>query len=183
MAITDAMSSRRTRASAAIVIVAVSLLAACSAGSGGGGFRQSIGLETPPPDATLVVARRPLQAPPDFATLPPPRPGAPSRVERDPQAEAAAALLGGAPTQREVAPAASRGEAALLAAAGADAADPAIRQIVVDEASPPDTRFALRSILGFPIPDPVAEAERLSAEEEAQRLRDQGFVAPGPPSD
>lgn len=182
MRMTEAGTSPATGARVAAAAALAALLAACSVGSdgGGGGFRETIGLDTPAPDATLVVARRPLQAPPDFSTLPPPRPGAPSRVERDPQAEAAAALLGGAPTQRETAPAPSRGETALLAGAGADAADPAIRQIVIDEAPPPDTRFALTSFLGMAIPDPAAEAERLSPEEEAQRLREQGLAVPGP---
>jgi hypothetical protein len=173
----------------AAATAALLALAGCEVGSqtgaqdGRGGFRQAVGLEAPPPDETLVVARRPLVVPPDFDTLPPPRPGAPSRVERDPQAEAQAALLGGAPSSPPPSAAPSTGEAALLAATGADAADPSIRQTVIAETPEPDRRFGLTSFLGRPIPNPAIEAERLSPVEEAERLREQGLPAPAPEPD
>lgn len=167
---------------AAVALVAA--LAGCSVGSDGrgqrSGIRQSIGLETPPPDETLVVARRPLEPPPDFRSLPSPRPGAPSRVERDPTAEAQAALLGGPAAAPTATAAPSTGEAALLAATGGAEADPAVRQALIDEAPGPDRRFALTSFLGMAIPNPAVEAERLSAVEEAERLRQEGLPAPTP---
>ena len=179
--------------------VAALALAACSAGSGdqGGGFRQSVGLDVPPPDPFLTISRAPLQLPPDMTALPPPRPGAPSRVEPDAEAAALAALAPPPPpaaaepaaaapvavASRAPAPRApTPGETALLSAAGADRADPDVRRQIVAEAPEPERRFGLDSFLGFEIQqDPDAAPERLDPREESRRLRQGGLTTPVPP--
>lgn len=151
-------------------------------GCGGGDLRQSMGLVTPPPDEFLVVARRPLEMPPDLAALPPPQAGAPSRVEPNPALDAQAALGLSPRAASEVPAAASRSEAALLAAAGAEAADGDIRERLGAEAPAPERRFGLDTLFGIPIvQDPQAEAERLDPAAEARRLREAGLPAPLPP--
>jgi hypothetical protein len=167
----------------AAIAAAALALAGCSVGSSGnsgGGFRETLGLVAPPPDPFLTVARAPLQMPQTRA-LPTPQPGAPSRVEPDPARAAQTALLGAPVPGPAAAPTA--GEGALLAAAGADAADPSIRETIVAEAPAPQRRFGLDSIFGIPIvQDPDAEAQRVRAEEEAARLRAMGLSAPTPPA-
>ena len=46
------------------------------------------------PDEFSILPTQPLQAPPDFRTLPTPTPGAPNLVDSDPRADAARALGG-----------------------------------------------------------------------------------------
>jgi hypothetical protein len=155
-------------------LVAAMLLGGCD------GFRETVGLEVPPPDEFLVISRQPLERPQSLDALPTPQLGAPSRVERDPTREARAALAGaGVPTAGE----ASAGEQALVARAGPG--DPAVRAKLVAEAGSGERRFGLDSLFGFPIEqDPEAAAQRLEAEAEARRLRDAGVSAPvAPPVD
>ena len=125
------------------------------------------------PDEFQVIVRRGLERPPglDASTLPEPRPGAPSPLDPDPQADAIAALTGAAPPPR--ATAISRGEEALLAAADAQAASPEIRALVaaetreIEENKPyrPPTIFELLSgreeIDPETVIDPAAESRRL----------------------
>jgi hypothetical protein len=151
-------------------------LAALTAGCGNN-WRESVGLEVPAPDEFLVVSREPLQLPPSLDTLPPPQPGAPSRVERDPQQRARAALAG---TGAAAAPAQSAGETALVARAGP--ADPTIRTQLREEAQPGERRYGLDSFLGFEIvQDPEAQGSPLQPGAEAERLRAAGTAAPVPP--
>lgn len=162
---------------AALACAIAAPLAACS--SSGGGLRESLGLSAPPPDPFLTVARAPLEMPPSLGELPPPQPGAPSRVEPDPTATAQAALGAGFETAAPTEPTAA--ETALIAAAGATDVDPAIRETVVAEAPTPERRFGLDSLFGFKIvQDPSVEAERLDAEAEAEKLRRRGLSAPTP---
>jgi len=176
--------------------VAALALAACTVGSDGqgGGFRQAVGLDVPPPDPFLTVSRAPLQLPPDMTALPPPRPGAPSRVEPNAGAAALAALAPPPPAEpaaaasvavasRAPAPRApTAGETALLSAAGADRADPDVRRRIVAETPQPERRFALDSLFGVRIQqDPDAAPQRLDPREESRRLRQEGVTAPVPP--
>jgi hypothetical protein len=155
-------------------------LAACSVGSdGSGGLRQSLGLAAPPPDEFLVVSRRPLEAPPDFNSLPQPRPGAPSRVDPDPEAEARAALLGEGGAGG--AGGASASETAILSAAGAATLEPVDRAAIAAAAPPPERRFGLDSFFGFEISQSGGDPDRLDSREEAERLRAQGVQPPAPP--
>jgi hypothetical protein len=161
----------------ALAAAAVLALAGCG---GSGNFRETVGLDGESPDEFLVVARGPLEAPPDFTSLPTPTPGAPSRT--DPNAQAAArAALGGAGVSGGTSASASPGERSLVAALAPPDAPADIRATVAAEQTPPQRRFGLDSLFGFPIvQDPAADAERLRAEQEAQRLREAGKPAPVP---
>lgn len=101
-------------------------LAACS------GLREQMGLVRTAPDEFTVVRKAPLVIPPDF-NLRPPQPGALGPQEPAPAERAQAALLGESPRDRQSG--ASRGEQALLASAGADAAAPNIREVLRAESS------------------------------------------------
>jgi len=162
----------RLAASAALA----ALLGACTVGSQGGSFSQAVGLVTPPPDEYAVVANRELEIPSTF-DLPTPTPGAPSRVEAQPSQVARDALFG-QPATTHGGP--SAGEAALLAAAGANQADPNIRQEVAaeqDQYVAANTRYGLTSVLGYKLPG-AEEAEALDADEEARRLAAEGVQTP-----
>jgi len=109
--------------------------------------------------------------PPDY-TLRPPRPGAPRPQEAAPEDQAEAAMFGDAQQPAQSAP--DSGESALLNQAGADAAQPGIRQAVDRETATlePKDKPVAEKLLGWttgssdaPPPasvvDPKAEAERL----------------------
>jgi hypothetical protein len=83
--------ARRPRAAAAVVLAAF-VLAGCGEGGIASGLRQA-GVAGQP-DEFLVLPTRPLEMPPDLATLPPPTPGTTARVAYRPQADAIAALTG-----------------------------------------------------------------------------------------
>lgn len=143
----------------------------------GDSWRESVGIEVPPPDEFLVVSREPLSLPPSLDSLPPPQLGAPSRVERDPQQRARAALAGaGVSTTASQTP----GEAALAARAGPT--DPAIREELRGQAQPSERRYGLTSFFGYEIvQDPDAQGTPLQPSEEAERLRNAGAQSPVPP--
>ncbi|MBV9522052.1 MAG: DUF3035 domain-containing protein [Alphaproteobacteria bacterium] len=145
---------------------ALASLGACS------GIKQSLGLENRAPDEFTVVARAPLELPPDY-TLRPPRAGTlrpqdqtPTELARNTvfRAEDKANAVVAPHGEQSV------GEAALLKQAGAENADPNIRRIVTQE----NTRYletdrSFIDTLVFwkkaPEPgivvDPTKEAERL----------------------
>lgn len=160
----------------------VALALSLSACGGSKSMREAAGLAVPPPDEFMVVARAPLELPPNLSALPPPQPGAPSRVEPNPVAEAQAALMGGEVAVATAAPTA--GEAALLSAAGAGPQNATVReQIAQDQPSTPTRRFGLTSLFGRKIvQDPENKPERLSPEAEAERLQREGLPAPAAPS-
>lgn len=87
------------------------------------------------PDEFMVVARAPLEVPPDF-NLRPPQPGSPrpQEMERDTRSQSTvfgASSAGiGALVDPRTNPKQTSGEGALLAQAGADLANPDIRAIV-----------------------------------------------------
>ncbi len=156
-------------------------LGACTVGS-----RDTLGLTAPPPDEFLVVARQPLERPADMAALPLPRPGAPSRVEPDPEALARGALSGAPAVTQQAGSTAETGlsaaERTLVAGAGGRDADPAIRQTLAEERFVPQRRFGLDSLFGIPIvQDPADAARRVQPAAEAERLREAGLPAPTSP--
>jgi hypothetical protein len=161
-------------------VIGCALLSALAGCSGAGNFRQTMGLEAPAPDEFLVVARGPLATPPDFTSLPPPQPGAPSLTDPDARRSAQAALSG-VGASGGVAAAPSQGEQSLVAALAPQGAPADIRATVAAERTTPPRRFGLDSLFGVPIvQDPSADSERLSAEQEAERLREAGKPAPSP---
>lgn len=103
-------------------------LAASTAMIGGcSSMRQSIGLTKVVPDEFLTVSTAPLTVPPEYG-LRPPAPGQPRPQELAPESAARQILLG----QRQ-AVTRTDGEQALVAAAGADRADPLARYVIDDE--------------------------------------------------
>lgn len=129
-------------------------------------LRRNLGLDRNPPDEFRIVSRAPLSVPPDFAMRPPapgtPRPQEPAQVDRARQA-----LLG--PGQRPNA-GPQGGERALLNRAGADRADPNIRDQVNREAGQTDLgdqTLLERLVTGGTPPGTVVDPAR-----EAQRLRE-----------
>lgn len=113
----------------ALILVAALTLSAC------GGLRDQLGLNKNSPDEFRVVSRAPLTVPPDFA-LRPPAPGVPRPQVGTPTDQARRALTGASPedlsqgADNGADDGRSAGERAILGAAGADNADPAIRQTV-----------------------------------------------------
>lgn len=92
----------------------------------GGGSKQA-------PDEFQVVAQQPLSIPPN-ADLRPPRPGAPRPQDTPPNVAARNIVTGGAiPPAGANAGAGGQSESALLAKAGAQSADPNIRNTVNEE--------------------------------------------------
>ena len=86
------------------------------------------GLGKRAPDETSVVEQAPLELPPDF-DLRPPVPGAERPQERAAGAQAREIVVGAAAAE-DSAPVGGAGERSLLARAGADEADPAIRDVL-----------------------------------------------------
>ena len=122
--------------------VGVLLAAATLLVSGCEKTRSVVGLDKQAPDEFAVVTRAPLSLPPDFG-LRPPQPGAERPQEGSVRNQAREVLIGGvgSSSRSEGVKAAaasgklSRGEAALLASAGALNADPSIRSVVNRETS------------------------------------------------
>jgi len=150
-------------------MLALSCLAGCS------GVREAIGLDRRSPDEFSVVTRAPLEMPPEGYSLAPPTPGAQRPQEAAVSTKAQEVLFGRAPVVVE---GVSGAEAALLDRAGADAADPAIRQTLTTEKSnevaedqPVFDRLLGRITSPDEAParviDPVAETERLKKNKEA----------------
>lgn len=135
------------------------------------------------PDEFAVVVRDPLQMPPglETSTLPPPSPGMRSPLEPNPQVDAIAALTGqpvSASAPQSVA--ISRGEAALLAAADANALSPTIRSDITAEnveleANKPYEPPSIFELFSGPSIDPETLIDPVA---ESQRLQSTGVPAP-----
>ncbi|WP_340109653.1 DUF3035 domain-containing protein [Pikeienuella sp. HZG-20] len=161
-------------------LAAAAVLGGCtiSSSDGGGSIGEQLGLVPGTPDAFMIIARAPLEIPPDF-TLPTPQPGAVSPRDPDPLAEAEQTLFG----QQEPAPTAtaSAGEQALLAGAGANVDNSAARTELESRAAP-ERRYGLTSVLGYKIPaGPNDRNYTVEALEENERLRQQGLLTPTAP--
>lgn len=157
----------------------VLMAAAAATVSGCGTLSRSLGADKVSPDEFRVVTSAPLTLPPDYS-LRPPRPGEPRPQELDPETEARAALFG-----EDIARGASAGERTFVAAAGAEATDPNIRDQIDYEAQGIVRRnenFVNRIIAfgGSANPnvglDPAAEQARLEEEESIRRATGGGTV-------
>lgn len=149
-------------------VLVLSALGACSSGSVG----DQLGMGRQAPDEFQVVERAPLILPPQY-NLRPPTPGAPRPQEGSTSQQAQRALLG-APLTPE---AETAGQVALLDAAGADVAQPDIRNVIAEEstglAGLDERRFWF--ILDFQRRAYArADATPLDAESEARRLAEAG---------
>ena len=104
------------------------LVALCSTALAACQSRGPADLVAQGPDEFLIVGRSPLIVPPDYA-LRPPSPGEPRPQDLNPEGTARAALTGG----RAAATASSEGERLLMVKAGANEADPRIKEVIDDE--------------------------------------------------
>jgi hypothetical protein len=153
------------RKTAIVVAVAAIGLTGCA------GVKESLGAAKQAPDETAITTRAPLVVPATF-DLKQPQPGAPRPQDAD-VASAAQKVLGGAPKQTT----ASQGEEALLESAGAEKADPRVRQALRNEVLKQTKRKSYadgvlfwrgkRGEVGQPL-DPNEEAERLNASQPAK---------------
>ncbi len=118
------------------------------------------------PDETAIATRAPLVVPATF-DLKAPQPGAPRPQDAD-SAAAAQRILGGGTVKS--APA-SEGEKALLAASGAQSADPKVRQELRQEVRDASKRKSYADGVLFWRGDKVETGTPLIAAEEAERVQ------------
>ena len=161
------------------------LLALSACGSIGNPL-EALGAKIPPPDEFQVIARKPLVMP-AAATLPEPRPGAPSPLDPDPHRDALQALFGtsGSPVVSTIEPSAA--EQVLLSSANAAAASSEIRvQLEADRiqeaAAKPYAPPSLGELLGLSGGEVLDESELLDPVAESQRLQREGYVTPVDPN-
>jgi hypothetical protein len=141
----------------------------------GGGVAETLGLGRNSPDEFAVVDRPPLSLPPEF-DLAPPRPGAPRPQEVSMPHKAEAMLFGEAAQGGEE----SGIEKEILAEAGADKANPAIRLLIDNESSEKivgnkhlvdELLWWKSDVTNATTVDAIAEAERLrKAKEEGESV-------------
>jgi len=152
-------------------ITVLAILAAASAVTGCSTFQSAIGSAKVSPDEFRVVTRAPLTLPPDYS-LRPPAPGEPRPQELESDDEARAAIFG-----TDVGTQASAAERALVAAAGADAVDPNVREQVDFEGSNVVHRSESVADRIIAFQGSAAEAAQpLDAEGEERRLQEQESV-------
>ena len=146
--------------------------------------RRAIGLEKSVPDEFAVAAPAPLAIPPDF-NLRPPAPGADRPQQLSASQQARVALVGRAKIQDYLNRGLSKGEASLLAHAGADSVPPGIRSTLDKEVSTfaaEEKTFTDRLVFwreegpqGTAI-DPVAEMKRLNQNSAAGKNANEGPI-------
>ncbi len=146
------------------------LLSACE------NVRSELGLNKQSPDEFRVVSRAPLSLPPEF-TLRPPEPGSVRPQEGSAQDRAKRAVFraetaGVSLDERIPADGRSIGERSLLMAAGADKAEPDIRQIVDRETGRlnEENESFINDLVFWKDQPPAGEV--IDAEGESQRIRE-----------
>ncbi len=151
------------------VLTLIAVMAGAAIASGCQSMSDALGASKAAPDEFRVVTQAPLTLPPDY-NLRPPRPGEPRPQEREPDAEARAALFGD-----EIGASASPGERVLVNNAGAGAVEPNIRDTIDFEAQNIVRRNEsfVNRVLTFGGENPSTP---LNAEEEARRLADEEAV-------
>ena len=163
-----------------MIIAAAVAAGGCSVGSEGGSFGQQLGFSAGAPDEFLIIARKPLEMPPSYS-LPRPEPGAPSRVELNPLADAHTSLFNRPEPARLAS--ASTGEQVLLSGADADGDNSVVREVLAGE--DPETterQFGLTSLFGVPIPANFGDPDQIVAPvAETDLLRRQGYLTPTAP--
>lgn len=145
-------------------IVTMFTLGACAT------VEDSLGLGEGAPDEFKVVAKPPLEIPPDFNLIPP-RPGAARPQELSASETAREAILGAGRSARNAGNTfQTGGELALLRKSGALDADPAIVEMLNEDSNLIDrgAQFS-EMVLFFEEPDPSATV--IDPELETQRLR------------
>lgn len=147
---------------------------------------EALGARIPPPDEFQVIARKPLVMP-AAATLPEPRPGAPSPLDPDPHRDALQALFGtsGSPVVSTIEPSAA--EQVLLSSANAAVASSEIRvqleeERIQQEAAKPYAPPSLGELLTGRKSKKLDESQLLDPVAESQRLQREGYVTPVDPN-
>jgi hypothetical protein len=145
----------------------------------------AMGAKIPPPDEFQVIAHKPLMMPAS-ASLPEPRPGAPSPLDPDPHRDAMQALFGtgGSPVVSAIEPSAS--ERVLLSSANASASSSEIRvqieeERIQEEAAKPYEPPSVGELLGLSGSENLDESELLDPVAESQRLQREGYLTPFDP--
>lgn len=138
------------------------------------GVKDQLGLNKQSPDEFRVVSRAPLTIPPEFS-LRPPRPGAPRPQEGTATQQAKTAVFRVDDQRQGVQVSSagrSSGESALLNAAGADEAEPNIREIVDRETLQlnDESETFIDTLVFWRDPQPTGEV--VDAAAEADRLRE-----------
>lgn len=157
------------------LVVLASLVSGCDK------TRAAFGLEKSPPDEFAVVTRAPLQIPPDFG-LRPPTPGMARPQELTVRDEARRFLVesNGDAARQKAPQGLSPGETAILKRAGAEDADPSIRQVVSRENSilePDDSSFVDRMMFWR---EPEPKGQIVDPTKESQRLRENAALGEPP---
>ncbi|MEO1275091.1 MAG: DUF3035 domain-containing protein [Pseudomonadota bacterium] len=164
-----------------MVLLPMIALAACgrSAGDERSAAEQFSANQLVAPEEFAVLPQKPLELPEDLTTLPTPTPGAVSRVDLTPEADALAAL-GGAPGRGG----ATASDVALLAATTAGGVDPDIRARLAREsriyASRNQGRI-LERLFGQNTENSIYRGQTLNAGAEARRLIQLGVEVPQAP--
>ena len=151
--------------------------------------RETLGLNKRAPDEFTVMRKPPLVIPPNFS-LRPPVAGGIDNGESESAAKARAAILGQAEgvssaTQAPASQATAKsiGEQALLLRAGAEKANPGIRQLIRRETTlleEKDASFTERLIFWRKSPPP---GQVIDAKKEAERLRQAAATGKSPTGD
>lgn len=172
------MSLHTSRVTSAMAVLGVAVaLSGCST------LREAAGMDKQPPDEFAVLTKAPLVIPPDY-NLQPPRPGAAPTNQTDPTVAAEQTLFGNDPATiaSNIQGNYSEGEKLLLASAGIQNADPAIRQHLQSDRKGmmgADDSFT-NDILFWKGPKPNTGTP-VDADAEAQRLdKAKAGVAPPP---
>ena len=134
------------------------------------------------PDEFSILPGKPLQTPADYATLPPPTPGAANLTDQNPLADGVAALGGNPAALTPSAPSASNG--ALVNHANRYGATPNIRQTLAAEDKEVRKSYGNVNILRILPGDDYVQAYRrdwLDAYAEEERLRNRGVLTPASP--
>lgn len=150
----------------AVAVLALFALSACDT------LKDELGMTKQSPDEFRVVARAPLSMPPDYNTLVTPNPGQPRPQEGTPTDQARTAVFGSETSGDTQTSNGSAGEAALLNSAGAQNADPAIRQVVDQETNQinSESEYFLDSLIFWrdePEPGVVVDPQK-----ESQRIKE-----------
>ncbi len=151
----------------ALVLCGAVALAGCD------GARKALTQTKAAPDEFSIYTRAPLTLPPDYGLRPPSEAEAAARKADDPQTQAKRVLLSGRELQAQPIEADTPGTTALLARAGAQHAEPNIRQTVNRETSvyaEEDQNF-MEALIFEPDPGDVVEpAGELKRIQENQAL-------------
>ncbi len=148
--------------SIAAIVVAIAL-------TGCDSTRKALTQTKAAPDEFSVYTRAPLTMPPDYGLRPPSEAEAAAHKTDDPQAVAKRVMLSGRDIQVQPIQAATPGTSALLMRAGAQHADPGIRQLVNRETSAfaEEDQTFMESLMFEPDPGVV-----VSPQKELQRLQE-----------